>query len=45
MSRIGGAFGLWDFETKYKKGSEMSADFLSRNVVETIDLSDSELQK
>ena len=45
LSRIGEAFGQWDFEIKYKKGSEMPADFLSRNVVEAIDLSDSELQK
>ena len=35
----------WDFEIKYKKGSEMPADFTSRNVVKAIDLSDSELQK
>ena len=45
MSRIAEAFGQWDFEIKYKKGSEMPADFLSRNVVAPIDLSDSELQK
>ena len=38
LSRIREALGQWDFEIKYKKGSEMPADFLSRNVVEAIDL-------
>ena len=31
LSRIAEAFGQWDFEIKYKKGSEMPADFLSES--------------
>ena len=34
----------WNFEIKYKKGSEMPADFLSRNVVEAIEVSDEDLE-
>ena len=33
----------WDFTIQYKKGSEMPADFLSRNVVESIEISDEDL--
>ena len=33
----------WDFTIQYKKGSEMPADFLSRNVVESIEISDKDL--
>jgi hypothetical protein len=33
----------WDFEIKYKKGIEMPADYLSRNVVEAIDMSNEDL--
>ena len=33
----------WDFTIQYKKGSEMSADYLSRNVVESIEISDEDL--
>ena len=33
----------WDFTIQYKKGSEMPADFLSRNVVEAIEISDEDL--
>ena len=38
-NRIKEAFMEWDFTIKYKKGSEMPADFLSRNVVESIEFS------
>ncbi len=30
----------WDFKIKYKKGTEMPADYLIRNVVKAIDISD-----
>ena len=30
----------WDFTIQYKKGSEIPVDFLSRNVVESIEISD-----
>ena len=43
LSRIQEAFMKWDFEIKYKKGSEMPADFLSRNVVEEINITDESL--
>ena len=33
----------WDFTIQYKKGSEMPADYLSRNVVEAIEISDEDL--
>ena len=33
----------WDFTIQYKKGSEMPADYLSRNVVESIEISDEDL--
>ncbi len=35
----------WDFEIKYKKGIEMPADYLSRNVVEAIDMSNEDLDE
>jgi len=34
---------IFDFTIHYKKGSEMPADFLSRNVCEAIDVFDSKL--
>ena len=43
LNRIKEAFMTWDFDIKYKKGSEMPADFLSRNVVESILISDEDL--
>ena len=43
LNRIKEAFMTWDFEIKYKKGTEMPADFLSRNVVESIEISDKDL--
>ena len=36
MNRLTEAFLKYNFEIKYKKGSEMPADFLSRNAVEAI---------
>jgi putative transposase len=35
LSRIQEVFMQWDFEIKYKKGTEMPADYLRRNVVES----------
>ena len=43
LNRIKEAFMEWDFTIQYKKGSEMPADFLSRNVVESIEISDEDL--
>ncbi len=45
LSRIQKAFMQWDFEIQYKKGCEMPADYLSRNVVEAIDILNKDLQK
>ncbi len=42
-SRIQEAFMQWDFNIKYKKGSEMPADYLSRKVVKAIDISNEDL--
>jgi hypothetical protein len=39
LSRIQEAFMQWDFEIKYKKGIEMLAGYLSKNVVKAIDMS------
>ena len=36
MNRLTESFNKYDFEIKYKKGSEMPADFLSRNVVDAV---------
>ena len=38
------AMGRYDFEIRYKKGSEMPADYLSRNVVEAISWETHDLQ-
>ncbi len=43
LSHIQEAFMQWDFEIKYKKGIEMQEDYLSRNVVEAIDMSNEDL--
>ena len=43
LNRIKEAFMEWDFTIQYKKGTEMPADFLSRNVVESIEVSDEDL--
>jgi hypothetical protein len=43
LSRIQEAFMQWDFEIKYEEGIEMPADYLSRNVVEAIDMSNEDL--
>jgi hypothetical protein len=43
LSRIQEAFMQWDLEIKYKKGIEMPADYLSKNVVEAIDMSNEHL--
>ena len=43
LNRIKEAFMEWDFTIQYKKGSKMPADFLSRNVVEAIKISDEDL--
>ena len=37
LNRLQEAMNTYDFEIVYKKGSEMPADFLSRNVVESIE--------
>ena len=43
LNRIKEAFMEWDFTIQYKKGSEMPAEFLSQNVVESIEISDEDL--
>jgi hypothetical protein len=43
LSRIQEAFMQWDFKIKCKKGTELPADYLSRNVVEANDLSNEDL--
>jgi hypothetical protein len=43
LSRIQEAFMQWDFEIIYKKGIEMPVDYLSRNVVEALDMSKKDL--
>ena len=42
LNRMQEAFSEFDFKIVYKKGSEMPADFLSRNVVELLDYEHSE---
>jgi hypothetical protein len=41
--RLQEQMNIFDFTIHYKKGSEMPADFLSRNVCEAIDVFDSKL--
>jgi hypothetical protein len=36
LSRLQEEYTRWNFNIVYKKGSEMPADYLSRNVVESI---------
>ena len=43
LNRMKEVFMVWDFTIQYKKGSEMPADFPSRNVVESIEISDEDL--
>ena len=43
QNQIKEAFMEWDFSVQYKKGSEMLADFFSRNLVEQIEISDESL--
>jgi hypothetical protein len=43
LSRSQEVFMQWDFEIKYKKGSEMPADYLSKNVAESLDISNKDL--
>jgi hypothetical protein len=39
LSRLQEAYTRWNFNIVYKKGSEMPADELNRNVVEAIKIS------
>jgi hypothetical protein len=43
LNRLQEAMNQFDFEIIYKKGSEMPADFLSRNVVASVSLSNEQL--
>ena len=43
FNRLQEIMNTYDFEIMYKKGSEMPADFLSRNAVNTINLNNSDL--
>ena len=43
LNRLQEIMNTFDFEIVYKKGSEMPADFLSRNVVDLIFLQNTEL--
>ena len=45
LNRIKEAFKEWDFTIQYKKGSEMPADYLSRNVLESIEISDEDFAR
>jgi len=45
LNRLQEAMLEFDFETVYKKGSEMSADFLSQNVVNTISFKNEDLRQ
>ena len=45
LNRLQETMNQFDFEIIYKKGSEMPADFLSRNIVDSISLSNEELIK
>ena len=45
LNRLQEAMLEFDFETVYKKGSEMPADFLSRNVVNAISFSNKDLKE
>jgi hypothetical protein len=39
------AMNTYDFEIIYQKGSEMPADYLSRNVVNSIQIEDGQMEK
>jgi hypothetical protein len=43
LSRLQEAYTRWSFNIVYKKGSEMPADYLSRNVEEAIRVPDEDL--
>ena len=43
LNRLQETMNQYDFEIIYKKGSEMPADFLSRNIVESISLTNEQL--
>ena len=43
LNRLQEAMNSFDFEIRYKKGEEMPADFLSRNIVSTIGWSNEQL--
>ena len=45
LNRLQEAMGRYDFEIIYKKGSEMPADYLSRNVVNVVSWDSAELAK
>lgn len=45
LNRLQEAMNSYDFEIRYKKGEEMPADFLSRNVVSAIGWSNEEINK
>jgi hypothetical protein len=45
LNRLQEAMNTFDFEIMYKKGSEMPADFLSRNVIDSISCNNEEIQQ
>ena len=45
LNRLQEAMNTFDFEIVYKKGSEMPADFLSRNVIDSISWNNEEIQQ
>jgi hypothetical protein len=45
LDRLQEAMNTFDFEIVYKKGSEMPADFLSRNVIDSISWNNEEIQQ
>jgi hypothetical protein len=45
LTRLQEAMNTFDFEIVYKKGSEMPADFLSRNVIYSISWNNEEIQQ
>ena len=45
LNRMQEAMNTYDFEIIYQKGSEMPADYLSRNVVNSIQIEDGQMEK
>jgi recombinational DNA repair protein RecR len=45
LSRMQEAMNTYNFEIIYQKGSEMPADYLSQNVVESIQIEDGQMEK